>query len=182
MVSRGGRQTHMLLLPWRQHQPTCMFKAHWQEFASSTWRKLLLQVDMIKSMGGEAQSIKCDLTSYVDQKDAFENHIKAYNTLDFAILNAGVPEQGELAVSLAFCFWRPESHANPPSSLGQGKRRRLVSSVPHVPSFAHKPHHHLASLCLHHVTDFVEQLSWTGGTNTQWPRSRAPCLRRHQLH
>ncbi|KAK9842636.1 hypothetical protein WJX84_010746 [Apatococcus fuscideae] len=60
-------------------------------------------VDMIKAMGGQAQSIKCDLTSYVDQKHAFEAHIREFSTLDFAILNAGVPEQGD--------FLDPQNHS-----------------------------------------------------------------------
>ena len=53
-----------------------------------------LQAAAICGAGGEARAVAVDVCNYQQQRDMFEGHLKAYGALDFAILNAGVGEQG----------------------------------------------------------------------------------------
>lgn len=59
----------------------------------------MLQVQSIKEAGGQAQAVPCDVCSQQQQRDLFESHMKAYGSLDVAILNAGIGEKG------AWCSW-----------------------------------------------------------------------------
>ena len=54
----------------------------------------LSQAEAIRSAGGQAQAVTCDMCSYQQQRDLFASHVKAYGKLDYAILNAGIGEVG----------------------------------------------------------------------------------------
>ena len=56
--------------------------------------RLMLQVQGIRDAGGQAQAVPCDVCSQQQQQALFNSHMKAYGSLDIAILNAGIGEKG----------------------------------------------------------------------------------------
>ena len=49
----------------------------------------------MRQAGGQAQAVRCDVSSQQQQEQMFEAHMQAYGRLDTAVLNAGIGETGE---------------------------------------------------------------------------------------
>lgn len=52
--------------------------------------------DGIRSRGGQATAVRCDVSDDASQERAFEEHLRRCAGLDIAVLNAGIMESGDL--------------------------------------------------------------------------------------
>lgn len=50
----------------------------------------------ITRQGGAALAVRCDVADVREQRDAFQQHCRRFNRLDYALLNAGIGEQGDM--------------------------------------------------------------------------------------
>ena len=79
-----------------------------------------MQSDEISSKYGvTAIAVTCDITNDSEQKDLFKRHTDTFNSLNFALLNAGVPEKGTPSVSPPPA-WLPVTIIGPDSNLPEG--------------------------------------------------------------
>ena len=83
----------------------CAARTRWTRRECSCGRRLQggpgLQAHAICEAGGEAQAVVVDVCDYQQQREMFQAHLKAFGKLDYAVLNAGIGEQGACAGSMA---------------------------------------------------------------------------------
>ena len=48
----------------------------------------------MKAQGGSGIAVQCDVQDDAAQRAAFSRHMQAWNSLDVAVLNAGIMEKG----------------------------------------------------------------------------------------
>ena len=71
-----------------------------QDNAGSIPSKPFLQAQLCSNLHSEAQAVQCDVCNDAQQSAVFDQHVKAFGSLDLAVLNAGIAELGE-------CYDRP---------------------------------------------------------------------------
>jgi NAD(P)-dependent dehydrogenase (short-subunit alcohol dehydrogenase family) len=52
--------------------------------------------DAIRGAGGRAVAVPCDVADPVQQLAAFQRHMRQWGRLDYALLNAGIGERGDM--------------------------------------------------------------------------------------
>ena len=65
------------------------------------------QATKAKALGSTAQAIQCDVLDESQQQAAFEQHLKAYGTIEAVCLNAGINETGMPQVMLKMLDMAP---------------------------------------------------------------------------
>ena len=53
-----------------------------------------LQAQLCRDLHSEAQAAQCDVCNDAQQSAVFDQHVKAFGSLDLAVLNAGIAELG----------------------------------------------------------------------------------------
>ena len=48
----------------------------------------------LNQVGCSAQALQCDVSDEQQQQEVFQRHLKEFDRLDIAILNAGIGDQG----------------------------------------------------------------------------------------
>ncbi|GAB4818806.1 hypothetical protein N2152v2_005852 [Parachlorella kessleri] len=66
----------------------------------------------ISQGGGQAQAVQCDVTNDAEQQRAFQQHMQRFGSLDYALLNAGIAEQGDLLWSSDTNNWHKTLDVN----------------------------------------------------------------------
>eukprot|EP00891_Asterochloris_glomerata_P004125 jgi/Astpho2/4125/e_gw1.00063.43.1_t len=63
-----------------------------QDNAGSIPSKPFLQAQLCRDLHSEAQAVQCDVCNDAQQSAVFDQHVKAFGSLDLAVLNAGIAE------------------------------------------------------------------------------------------
>jgi 3-oxoacyl-[acyl-carrier protein] reductase len=61
--------------------------------------------DEIRSSGGKALAVRCDVTDWAQVKDLADETVRAYGTIDILVNNAGIPSSAALLVDVEEAEW-----------------------------------------------------------------------------
>ena len=65
-----------------------------------SYLRCMLQAESIHAAGGHAVGVQCDVCDMDAQRRAFDDHAARHGSLNIAVLNAGILEQGEHSLGL----------------------------------------------------------------------------------